>query len=278
MRRSTTFAGTESSAGKSLRRRTVLALLSVEAAGAIFVLSRRPTPVTAAAPAAPQPEPGRRTFATHDGRTVQLLVLGTDSRLPERIVAELDSAVDAVNGFWGSDWRRDISIVVAGTDEEFRVLAGGGPDFAASTTVDHIVFAPGAAAMGPGALRVVLRHELFHYASRLVTAADAPWWLTEGVADYVGRPRTAPPIGAVELAVLPTDADFRTTGPALSQAYDRAWWFTRYVAARFGEQTLRRLYVAACGTGHPDVDTALAHTLGTDRNMMLADWRRWLAG
>lgn len=278
MRRSTTFAGTESSAGKSLRRRTLLALLSAEAVGSVFLLGRRPTAVTAAAPVAPQPEPARHSFTTHDGRTVQLLALGADSTLPQRIAAELDSAVDAVNQFWGTDWRRDISIVVAGTDEQFRVLAGGSADFAASTTVDHIVFAPGAAAMGPGSLRIVLRHELFHYASRPATAADAPWWLTEGVADYVGRPPISPPAGAAGLAVLPTDADFRTTGPALSQAYDRAWWFTRYVAARFGEPILRRLYLAACGTGHPDVDTALAQTLGVDRDTMLADWRRWLAG
>ena len=57
-----------------------------------------------------------------------------------------------------------------------------------------------------------------------------------------------------------------------------SWWFTRYVAARFGEPTLRRLYLAACGAGHPDAGTALVHTLGMDRNAMLADWRRWLAG
>lgn len=209
---------------------------------------------------------------------MHLLALGASTQLSNRIAAEIDSAVDAVISFWGADWRRDVTIITAGTDEEFRVLAGGGPDFAASTTVDHIVFAPGAAAMGPGALRIVVRHELFHFASRLVTAADAPWWLTEGVADYVGRPHTAPPAGAAKSAVLPSDADFRVTGPALSLAYDRAWWFTRFVAAKFGEPTLRRLYVAACGLGHPDADIALQHTLGMDRNTMLAEWQQWLTG
>ena len=208
---------------------------------------------------------------------MHLLVLdGTD--LSDRIATELDAAVAAVTAFWGPHWRREITIITAGTDEEFRVLAGGGPDFAASTTVEHVVFAPGAAAMGPGALRIVLRHELFHYAARQNTAADAPWWLTEGTADYVGRPHIPPPPGAAALAVLPTDADFRTTGPALSAAYDRAWWFTRFVAARFGEPTLRRLYLAACGPGHPDVDTALTRTLGMTRPEILAAWRRWLTG
>lgn len=215
-----------------------------------------------------------------DGRTVHLLALGPSTDLLGRIAAELDAAVGAVTAFWGPDWRRDITIITAGTDAEFAVLAGGGPDFAASTTVEHIVFAPGAEAMGPGALRIVLRHELFHYASRLVTATDAPWWLTEGVADYVGRPHTPVPgpRQAAQLAVLPTDADFRVSGPALSLAYDRAWWFTRFVAARFGEATLRRLYLAGCGAGHPDTDTALTKTLGMGRDTMLVAWRRWLTG
>ena len=55
------------------------------------------------------------------------------------------------------------------------------------------MFAPGAAAMSDASLRIVLRHELFHYASRAETAADAPRWLTEGVADFVARPLPAAP-------------------------------------------------------------------------------------
>jgi hypothetical protein len=259
----------------------------------VLLLHRRSTPVSAAAsppghPAAPDrpatSRPGQpdqaHTLTTADGRTVHLLALGASTALLNRIATELDAAVEAVTAFWGPDWRRDITIITTGTDEEFRVLAGGGPDFAASTTVEHIVFAPGAGAMGSGALRIVLRHELFHYASRLVTAADAPWWLTEGVADYVGRPHMPVPGGrqAAQLAVLPTDADFRATGPVLSLAYDRAWWFTRFVAARFGEPTLRRLYLAGCGAGHPGTDVAMVQTLGMDRDTMLAAWRQWLTG
>ncbi|GCA99490.1 MULTISPECIES: peptidase [Mycobacteriaceae] len=181
-----------------------------------------------------------------------------------------------MTAFWGEDWRRQITIVTTGTDEEFRALAGGRQEFAAATTVDRIVFGPGAAAMGPGALRIVLRHELFHYASRPVTAADAPWCLTEGVADYVSRPRTPRPAPA-DMAVLPTDTDFQVTGPALSLAYDRAWWFARFVGARFGDPVLRRLYLAACGAGHPDLDAALTATLGLQRDALTAAWQQWLA-
>lgn len=216
------------------------------------------------------------TIRLVDGRTVDLLALDPGSTLPGRITAELEGAVAAVTAFWGEDWRRQITIVTAGTDEEFRALAGGRQEFAAATTVDRIVFAPGAAAMGPGALRIVLRHELFHYASRPVTAADAPWCLTEGVADYVSRPRTPRPAPA-DLAVLPTNADFQVTGPALSLAYDRAWWFARFVGAQFGDPVLRRLYLTACGVGHPDLTTALAATLGLDGDALTAAWQQWLA-
>lgn len=34
--------------------------------------------------------------------------------------------------------------------------------------------------MSATALRIVLTHELFHYAARVDTALDAPRWLTEG--------------------------------------------------------------------------------------------------
>ena len=47
-----------------------------------------------------------------------------------------------MTAFWGEDWRRQITIVTTGTDEEFRALAGGRQEFAAATTVDRIVFAP----------------------------------------------------------------------------------------------------------------------------------------
>ena len=98
--------------------------------------------------------------------------------------------------------------------------------------------------MSDDALRIVLRHELFHYAARADTAPDAPRWLTEGVADFVARPagaaagtRSGRHAGATAHRRRP-----RYRGNARSLAYDRAWWFTRFVADRYGAATLRRLY------------------------------------
>lgn len=217
-----------------------------------------------------------------DGRTVSLMALGgaQAADLESRVWGELDGAADAVTAFWGDDWQRNVVVVLTRTDEEFRALAAGEPDIAAATTAQRIVFAPGASSMSDASLRIVLRHELFHYAARGRTAADAPRWLTEGVADFVGRPPTPMPGSerAAELAQLPTDADLETPGAVRSLAYDRAWWFSRFVASRYGAETLRRLYVTACGTGHPDQATAIEDTLGADTPQVLAAWRAWLSG
>lgn len=296
MHRSTTFAGTETTeksdrgSALSARRRLLVALLLVELAAAAALLWKSapaPSPpqavpsVVATVPALPASD-RVTTLELPDGRTARLLALGgsgSPALLP-RLEAELPAAAAAVTAFWGPDWPRDIEIAVAGSDQQFRVLAGGAADIAATTTAQRIMFAPAAVGMSPEALRIVLRHELFHYAARSRTASDAPRWLTEGVADYVGRP-AAPPPGAAQataLAQLPTDADLDTPGAARSLAYDRAWWFSRYVADAYGVPELRELYLRACEPGHPDVAAAVGETLGSELDAVVAGWHRWLTG
>ena len=214
-----------------------------------------------------------------DGRTVRLVGLGERTApLLHRISVQLDGAADAVTAFWGPDWPREIVIVAAGTDAQFAAVGGGDSHTAATTTGERIMFAPGAAQMNDDSLRIVLRHELFHYAARAETAADAPRWLTEGVADYVGRPATPLLANSATMAQLglPTDADL--SGPQRSLAYDRAWWFSRFVAGAYGPAALRSLYIRACGHGHPDLAVAVQDTLGTDIPGLLVAWRQWLEG
>ena len=223
-----------------------------------------------------------RPVALPDGRTAHLRGLGGARTQPllDRIAGELGGATAAVTEFWGPDWPRDIVVIATETDEQFRVLGFDGPDIAAATTADGIVFAPGAATMSPEALRIVLRHELFHYAARAVTAADAPRWLAEGVADYVGRPpEPLPgPAAAANLARLPTDADLDAVGPQRSAAYDRAWWFSRYIATRYGPATLAALYRRASAPGHPDIAVAVKETLGAGLDEVQVGWRDWMTG
>ncbi len=275
MPRSTTSAGT--------KRPLLGLLLIVELVLAVTFVGRSVTPP---APPAPTTAPtgssqASSTATLSDGRTIASMSLGGPETQPllNRVSRQMDDAAGAVTAFWGADWPRDIVIVATASDEQFRALAGGGSDIAAATARQRIVFAPGAAAMTDDDLRIVLRHELFHYAVRADTASDAPRWLTEGVADFVARPE-APrpgPAQAATLARLPSDADLDTAGATRTLAYDRAWWFSRYVADRYGTATLRRLYERACGPGHPDVETAVSESLGADLDEVLADWRRWLS-
>jgi len=276
MRRSTTSA--------AIDRRRLAAILVTELICAVLLIGRPQAPpanpVVAAPASLTTPTAASTTETLDDGRTIHLVGLGGSHTAPllARIAAQMNDAARAVTAFWGPDWPRDVVIVAAGSDAEFGTLAGGGPDIAATTTAERIMFAPGAAAMSDASLRIVVRHELFHFASRSATAADAPRWLTEGVADYVGRPAAPRPPDAAQLAHLPSDADLNAAGPAGSSAYDRAWWFSRFVAESYGTQTLRALYLRACGPGHPDAATAVRDTLGADLPTVLVRWRHWMPG
>ncbi|BBZ40096.1 hypothetical protein MCNS_31590 [Mycobacterium conspicuum] len=243
-------------------------------------------------PARAPASPVTREFRVGD-RQVRLVgsTVPAVARMMSQIEADIGGAVDAVQAFWGTDWTREISIVVAGTDEEFRVAAGGGPasrwaDIAAVTVAnrvdparrlaagEQIVFAPGAAGMRAGSLRIVLTHELFHYAARADTALNAPRWLTEGVADFVARPPAPVPVDALPVPLaLPSDADLDT--PQRSSAYDRAWWFARFVADTYGAAKLRDLYAATCGATPVDVPVALHDVLGDDVAVVLVRWHQW---
>jgi hypothetical protein len=268
-------------------KRVLLAVLLAELLSAVLLIDRAGAPATPriAAPApivAPAAAPAASTTLTlPDGRTVHLLAMGgrDSAALLEGIAGEIGTAAQAVSAFWGTDWRRDIEIVATGDDAQFAALSGlpSPSDIAAVTTSERILFAPGAATMTPASLRIVLRHELFHYASRPATTADAPRWLTEGVADYVARPAPAAPLPADAATRLPTDADLDNAGAARSLAYDHAWLFSRYLADRYGAQALRKLYVRACGPGHPDVATAMREVLGAAPDAVVAGWRAWPA-
>jgi hypothetical protein len=278
-------------------------VLAAELAVAAVLLG--PTPAvprsgdTMATPPTPSPASPPSSLVLADRRTVHLLGLGgaTTSALLARIAAQINGAVDAVVAFWGPHWQRDIVIVAAGSDAQFVQLTrgptgGNWVDVAAAAVADdvdpahrtatgqRVVFAPGASAMSEYALRITLRHELFHFASRADTALEAPRWLTEGVADFVGRPAQARPgpVMAATFATLPTDADFTSSGSALSLAYDRAWWFARFVADTHGTAMLRDLYLRAGGNGHLDTADALRAVLGVDERELITRWRRWLTG
>lgn len=252
-----------------------------------------------ALPARPVADP---PLIVGDYRTVVLDNRGgaAGEALLARIATDIGAAVEAVEAFWGTDWSHRIEVTATGSAGQFAALAGGAAaggnvaqwaDVAAVAVADRaeperrlaagqrVVFAPGAAAMSTSALRIVLTHELFHYAARADTAIDAPRWLTEGVADFVARPGPDPAHPAADRAAhraaLPSDADLDVPGPRRAQAYDRAWEFARFVAARFGTAKLRELYLSACGPGFVEPAVAVPLVLGVELPDLLAGWQGW---
>lgn len=228
---------------------------------------------------------------------------GTDVTV-DRTRSSLRQAVSAVTAFWGSEWPRRAVVVATATPDEFSAIAHSSvtdTSAAAAATVfdrvegdtvigQRVVLAPSANDLPAPALAVVLRHELTHVAARSVTAKDAPLWITEGVAEYVGRKGTyvrlddaAPDLAAQVRAgqspdALPSDQDFGVATEKSALAYQSAWALAAYVADRYGETRLKALYRGVAASG--DVgrqDNAIATALGVDRNRLIADWRRWLA-
>lgn len=261
----------------------------------LVAASDHATPDVATARATTSQSPDHATAG--DDRTVRYVSLGgtrTD-RLLSRVAAGMDDAITAVEGFWGTDWGREITVVATASDAEFVAQTNLDPrqnwsDIAAVAVADsvdvergwasgqRIVFGPGAATMNDGALQLVLTHELFHFAARADTALDAPRWLLEGTADFVARPEEPLPPRGPQSTELPTDAGLDADGDARSAAYDRAWLFTRFIADTYGADGLRRLYVDACGPGHGDFATGVNQALGTDLTGLRATWARWLTG
>lgn len=242
-------------------------------------------------------------------RTGTGLVLAHPAReaMARRLAQELDPAVRAVTAVWGRDWSRRVALWLPDSERETRAVVG--PKFrtdgivavAVADRVDRatrdvrgqrVVFSPGGAEqLSTDSLRVVLRHEITHIAARPDTVDGAPMWLLEGFADYVGyRGLDVPmahaaPVLASSVRLhgapnsLPSDADFTTSGATLDLAYQRSWSLSRYIAERFGEPGLLRLYrrLAALGpTGESTMDSVVREVLGVDRAALVTGWRTYL--
>jgi hypothetical protein len=237
------------------------------------------------------------------------LVLGhpQDSAELPRIAAAVDAAVPVVTGVWGSDWTRQVAVLVPASDEEFDALTGQGTalsDDLAVTVFDaldaaqvrplgqRLVLNPRALTkLTPTGLRIVVQHEITHLASAASTGDSTPRWLVEGFAEYVGNLGNPQPVrmAAGELraeiergklpAALPADADFAADSDRLPQVYEQAWLACRLVATRAGQDGLVQFYRLVGES--PEVPatavaTALRRALHESTAAFTTDWRDYL--
>ncbi|MFH9229820.1 hypothetical protein [Streptomyces lydicus] len=199
---------------------------------------------------------------------------GHPARLKD-LARRADQAVPAVSAAWKGEWAGKVVVEAPDSVERMAQLMGsddpsGYVGIAAVTTgeagvrtaapADRVIINPDAyEELNDLGRRVVLTHETTHVATRAVTTADTPLWLSEGFADWVayrGTRRRAT-VAAPELtrAVhngdlpdrLPTDADFgfRTGADRLARAYEGSWLACRMIAGKWGEAKLLAFYRAA---------------------------------
>ena len=225
----------------------------------------------------------------------------------DRLVRELDSSVQAVNAVWPTSWSRRVALMLPDSPGEMRALVG--PDFPVESVVavavadrvdnktrtvagQRVVLSPsGIRALSVASLRIVLRHEITHLAARADTVDGSPTWLLEGFADYVGYRDSGVTLaeGAPDLAkrvrqggppsALPEDRAFRSSGTDLDLAYQQSWSLARYIADRWGEQTLITVYRTLAGAGPvsaTETDAMLRDVLGVDRAALVAGWQSYL--
>ena len=225
----------------------------------------------------------------------------------ERLVRELDPSVRAVREIWPTRWSERVVLMLPDSPGEMRALVG--PDFPVDSVVavavadrvdnstrtvagQRVVLSPnGVRALSIPSLRVVLRHEITHVAARADTVDGSPTWLLEGFADYVGYRDSDVTLeeGAPDLAKqvrggsppnkLPEDRAFRSSGSDLDQAYQQSWSLARFIAERYGEDTLVRLYrkLAAVGPASArKTDDMLRDVLGVDRAELVWGWQGYL--
>lgn len=223
----------------------------------------------------------------------------------DALVGDIDAAVTSVTQLWGTGWARAATVAVASSPAEFAALTHAtGPvsdQIAAASVSDpflpgarptgqRIVFSADAGhRLGADGLRDTLRHELTHVAARAETVDGSPQWLLEGFAEYSAHrgenrafAQLAPTLTAEARAGrlpadLPTDDAF-VPGADAALAYEQGWSANTFIADRYGEPALVRLYrrMATGPKDAPAVDNVLRGTLGIGHAEFVARWRDWI--
>ncbi|MFE1954713.1 hypothetical protein ACFW9D_30070 [Streptomyces sp. NPDC059524] len=218
-----------------------------------------------------------------------------------------DLAVPAVTAAWGRDWAREVVILVPGSLDGMGQLLGapasGYRGIAAVTTgeaggsgaapADRVIINPEAyGVLGSVGKQVVLTHETAHVATRAVTTAATPLWLSEGYADWAGyrdsgrtTAQAAPELqSAVREGTAPTELPedaafgFSSDPGRLARAYESGWLACRMIADHWGEAKLNAFYAAVGRHGDRSgaVESALQNVLGIGEQEFVLRWREYV--
>lgn len=246
------------------------------------------------------------------------LVVGTaDQATLEAYAADADSAVARVAQLWpnaslqraGAPARRPLVVVPAtsaGFDalrrgaassrpHEMAALTDGPPGADGRAVADRILVDPVAMSRLTREGRAfVVTHETAHVTWRAHLAGQAPIWLQEGFADWVGYEGTglAPEVIATDALAavrregvpgsIPSTESFSAAGAAIQSEYQRSWVLVDLLIAQHGLPKILDLIEVATTQGAPNdaeraADAALASVLGTSRAEVTSAWQQRLA-
>jgi hypothetical protein len=220
--------------------------------------------------------------------------VGTSANLHE-IATRSDGAVTSVTSVWGKEWEQGVVVVVPNSTATLSKLLGGSTrkEFAALTTAsvpglgvaDRVWMVPGDwGKLDAKGRTVILRHEFTHVATQAAASTnEAPLWLAEGFADYVGYRGLgiSNQIVAQELRAqaraghaptsLPTNTDFQQQGgDQLSSDYEQGWLACVTMASTYGQSTLVNFYRVAAKQG---TDAAFAQVLHMTPSAFTTVWQ-----
>jgi hypothetical protein len=219
------------------------------------------------------------TATTHCKEAVLKASAGTvtssscDAELASRVSGLLDESVTGVADILHISWAKRVDVVIPATDEELVSLVG--PAFADMAGISIrdgagqrvVLNRVRAASLTQLELRVLLRHEITHVATRDLTSDSAPLWLVEGFADWVafhglGVPlRQAAPSLSSNVSALPTDFN----GPGRDLAYQQAYSIMVYLESKLGERGVVDFFLRHASLSAVD-----------PRTVDVAGWREFL--
>jgi hypothetical protein len=226
----------------------------------------------------------RSTETVHCKEAVQKVADGSvtssscDSELAGRVSAVLDDSVRGVADILDISWVRRVDVVIPASDSELVSLVGPAfADMAGIAIRDGagqrvVINRVRAAPLTDMELRVLLRHEITHVATRDLTSDSAPLWLVEGFADWVAfhglglSLRQAAPKLTPDVTTLP--ADF--TGPGRDLAYQQAYSIMAYLESQLGEHGVVNFFLRHAAMSGVDLGRE-----GTDP-VDVAGWREFL--
>jgi len=214
-----------------------------------------------------------------------------------------ERALARVARFWTAPWKRDMVLLIPDDEDELRRLIQATFDlddfvaFAYSSVdvSDSIEYTGHRMVVNPEAFEgrteetvvAILAHEMLHVASRYVAGPFVPFFVDEGIADYVGTAADPASLGFFSADVaagrfdgeLPEDYQFTVgSGTDIYRSYQKSQSAVRFFINRWGLRDFIRFYrvlgskKVVPGTARYHVSRSLKKVTGLDLDAFEKAW------